>query len=78
MGGNRSYSDPSYGAHKTITLAGNVGLHTAASLASALGHTCLYPCKVLDCNITFPLGLAGDLGTSTSATLASLRIRASM
>jgi hypothetical protein len=66
----RSYSDPTYGGKQIITLSGSIAEATAASLATQLAHTCLYPCKVVDANITFPLGFAGDMGTATSATLA--------
>jgi hypothetical protein len=65
----RSYSSPSYAGHHTITVAGNVGLHTAAGLSQAIGVRIMYPCKVMSCNLTFPGGLAGDLGTSTSVTI---------
>jgi hypothetical protein len=66
----RTYSDPSYGARQIITLSGNIAETTAAGLATQLAHTCLYPCKIVDVNINFPLGFAGDMGTATSATLA--------
>jgi hypothetical protein len=66
---SRTYSDPTYGSRHTLVMSGNVGLHTAAALANALALRVMYPCKVTTCALTFPGGLAGDLGTSTSATL---------
>ena len=65
----RSYSSPSYAGHQRISIDGNVGLATNAGLTAVMGARVMYPCKVLSASVTFPLGLAGDLGTSTACTL---------
>ncbi len=66
----RSYSDPSYGAHKTITFAGNVADGTGAAATNILGFTFLTPTRVLGGNITLGSAVEEDLSTSTNWLLA--------
>ena len=53
--GNRSYSSPTYGGHHTVSF-GSQGASIDGTNQSAnilFRHTFLYPCSVIDWNITF-------------------------
>ena len=51
--GGRSYSDPNYGGRHSVYVKGtDVTVVTNASAATIGIHTFMYPCKVLDWNVT--------------------------
>lgn len=66
----RSYSDDSYGSHKTISFSGNVTDGTGASATNILGFEFLTPTRVIGGNITLGSAVVEDVSTSTNWLLA--------
>ena len=64
---SRSYSDPSYGARKSIKIGPTESLATESNAAdtTVLRYTFMYPCKVVDWNVEMISG-GTDLTAATS------------
>jgi len=55
--GGRSYSDPSYGGHKDLNMGNKASIDgTYQSNVDIVRHTFMYPCKVVDWNLSIHTG----------------------